>query len=595
MTAVSAGTVVTLSASVKAGGVALTTGQVNFCDAAAKYCTDVHVLETSQLTSAGTAIFKFRPGLGSHSYKAVFAGTSASAGSTSGASALTVTGSVGTVASATALAETGSWGNYSLTATVTEAGSTRAPTGSVSFQDASHGNSTLATGTLGTAVAGIGWPNPKSISAFGDGSALVADLNGDGIPDLVLDNNPVVIYLGNADGTYTEAPAPSISGPTQGPMLSADFNGDGIPDLAVAMYGSPFISILLGKGDGTFATPVQASLPGVASNVSQLVTADFNQDGIADLAVVDSYDSTLYILLGNGDGTFTMAAAPPISVIPTGIAMGDFNGDGKADLAVLDGDNQPITILLGNGDGTFDVNGTVDPGTSGSTDGGLRIAAADFNGDGKLDLAVATGGAAGSSETVTILTGNGNGTFNASSASQSSNGTAVTWIQVADFNQDGAPDVVLADGNGNATVLLNNGKGAFSESYPVVTGLGVASYLTTGVGDLNGDGYPDIVIGGYYDSTLGLYLTQPTETATASADITLPPGLHQVDASYAGDSNFSASLSGALPLWGIPPATTTTLTLTSGGSAVTGVAPGTVVTLTATVGCWVRSSHQRPG
>lgn len=584
VTAVPSGTVVSLTASVKAGTTALTTGQVDFCDASAKYCTDIHVPGMAQLTSAGTAILKFRPGIGSHSYKAVFLGTNTYAGSSSSTAPLAVTGTPGPVATATTIAESGAWGNYTLTATVTEAGQTTAPTGTVSFLDANNGNSVVATGTLGPAVAGIGWPNPKAINAGGTRFVLVADLNGDGIPDLVVNENPVVIYLGNADGTYSEAAIPSISGPPAGPMVIADFNGDGIPDLAVAMYGLATVSILLGKGDGTFAAPVVANLPSTATEVSQLVAADFNGDGIPDLAVVDNYDSIISILLGNGDGTFTTGSAPSISVRPAGIATGDFNGDGKADLAVADSYSDSTVILLGNGDGTFTTGETVHSGTVGSETGGLQITAADFNGDGKLDLAVAAGGTAGTSESVTILTGNGDGTFNSSFSGQTPTSTLVTWIQVADFNQDGAADVVLADSNGNATVFLNNGSGSFSQSYSVVTGLSVPYYLMVGVGDLNGDGYPDIVAGGYYNSTPGLYLTEPTETATASADITVVGvGQHQVDASYGGDTNYNPSVSGTTPLWGVPPATTTTLTMSSGGVPVTSVLPGSVVTLTATV------------
>ncbi len=583
VTSVTSGSVVTLTATVNAGVTAVRPGQVNFCDATAKSCTDIHLLGTAQLTGSGTATLVFRPGTGSHSFKAVFAGTNTYAGSASGASTLTVTGTPGPIASAATVTESGSWGNYQLTATVTEAGRTAAPTGAVSFQDANHGNSVLTTGTLGTAVAGVGWPNPKSINAAGSKFVLVADLNRDGIPDLVVNDNPVVIYLGRADGTYTEAPVPSISGPTAGSVAVADFNGDGIPDLAVAMYSSSAVSILLGNGDGTFGTPIQANLPSGDTNPSQLLTADFNGDGIADLAVINSYGSTISILFGNGDGTFTMAAAPSISVRPSAVAIGDFNGDGKTDLAVGDAYSDLITILLGNGDGTFTTAGTVHSGTNGGTSDGLEIATADFNGDGKLDLAVAAGGVGGTSESVTILTGNGDGSFNPSSSVQGSNATSVTWIQVADFNQDGVPDVVLADASGNVNVLLNNGSGSFGGDIPVVTGLSVPYYLMVGVGDLNGDGYPDIAAGGYYNSTLGLYLTEPTETATASANISLPAGMHQTDVSYAGDSNYNASVSGTIPLWGVPPTTATTLTLTAGGSAVTSVTPGTAVTLTATV------------
>ncbi len=408
---------------------------------------------------------------------------------------------------------------------------------------------------------------------------LVGDFNGDGIPDLAINCNPVVIYLGKAVGTYTEAPVPSVQGPTEGPMVIADFNGDGIPDLAVIMYGSADISILLGKGDGTFAAAIEATAPGgPVVDLSQIVTADFNGDGIPDLAVIDSDGSTVDILLGNGDGTFTSEATnPPTSGTPQSIVTGDFNGDGKTDLAVAESGDS-IAILSGNGDGTFAAAGTVHSGSNYSP-----IAAADFNGDGKLDLAVAEGGAPATRESVTILTGNGDGTFNSPTSGQSPVSTQVTSIVVADFNQDGAADVVVTDQNGNATVFLNDGSGTFSESYPVLT-VSPSFYLFAGVGDLNGDGYPDIMAAGYYQSALSLLLTEPTETATATANVAVSGvGQHLVDASYSGDSNYNASVSGTTFLWGLPPTTTTTLTMSSGGAPVTSVPSGSVVVLTATV------------
>jgi hypothetical protein len=582
ISSVAAGTAVTLTAQVTAGGANVSPGQVNFCDATAEYCTDIHILATAQLTSSGTATYKFRPGIGSHTYKAVFAGTNPYAGSVSSASPLTVTGTAGPFATATSIAETGSWGNYTLTGTVTEAGGTTAPTGTVSFLDASNGNSVLGIGTLGAAVAGVGWPNPGSLPNTLDTEyLLVADLNGDGIPDLALESNPVSIYLGNKDGTYTEAAAPPIQGPTSYPIVIADFNGDGIPDLAVPLYGSNEIAILLGKGNGTFAEPVLAVVPGSNPDIAQIVAGDFNGDGFPDLAVLDGNNSTVDILLSNGDGTVTAETTnPPISGIPLNFATGDFNGDGKADLAVAE-NGGTIAILLGNGDGTFAASGSVNSASSGSPS---PIAVADFNGDGKLDIAVVAGAYISTNESVSILTGNGDGTFNSPFSSPGSTSTSVTWIQVADFNQDGSPDVVLADSIGSATVFLNNASGLFSESFPVVSGLNVPYYLEVAVGDLNGDGYPDIVAGGYYSSSQGLYLTEPTETASASASVQINGvGQHLAQASFPAEGKYESSISSSIPLWGLLPATSTTLSVTSGGSTVTSVTPGTAVLLTAKV------------
>ncbi len=578
-TSVAAGKAVTLTAQVTASGSNVSPGQVDFCDATAAHCSDIHILASAQLTSSGTATYKFRPGIGSHSYKAVFVGTNSYAGSISSPSSLTVTGTTGPFVTTTSIAETGTWGNYTVTGTVTEAGGTIAPIGTVSFIDASKGNSVLGTGLLGAAAAGVGWPNPGSLSnTEGTYFVLVADLNGDGIPDLVLGSNQVSIYLGNTNGTFTKGTTISVQqAPTSYPIISADFNGDGIPDLAVPLYGSNDIAILLGKGDGTFSTPVMASVPGFPVDISQIVAADFNGDGIPDLAVIDRDNSIVYILLGSGDGTFTVETTdPPTSGIPSHFATGDFNGDGKTDLAVSE-NGGTIAILLGNGDGTFAASGSVNSASSGSP-----IAVADFNSDGKLDIAVAAG--SGTSESAIVLTGNGDGTFNSPFSNPGSTSTSVTWIQVADFNRDGSPDVVLADSSGSATVFLNNGSGLLSGSFPVVSGLNVPYYLEVGVGDLNGDGYPDIVAGGYYSSALGLYLTEPTETASASTSLQVNGvGQHLAKATFPAEGIYKSSVSSSIPLWGLLPATSTTLSVTSGGATVTSVTPGTTVLLTSQV------------
>src|SRR5271156_2904603 len=205
VTSVSVGNVVTLTASVVSGTTPVTPGLVKFCDAAAAHCEDSALLATAQLTTAGIATYKFRPGIGSRSYQAVFVGTGSYAKSTSTAADLTVTGLYPTT---TTIASSGSIGNYTLTATVMGTGSrTLSPTGEVSFLDTTNGNAVLGTVPLGKATPGEG---------FTTGSTLDVD----GLP----------VYV-----------------------AIADFNGDGIPDLAVANWQGGTVSIFLGKGDGTFS------------------------------------------------------------------------------------------------------------------------------------------------------------------------------------------------------------------------------------------------------------------------------------------------------------------------------------------------------
>lgn len=586
VTSIASGSVITLTASVSAGSTALTTGQVNFCDAPAAHCTDVHLLGTAQLTSAGTAVLKLRPGVGSRNFTAVFPGTNRYATSASGTSTLNVTGTTGTYASATTMAEIGGWGGYTLTATVTEMGGTASPTGNVSFFDTSNGNSILATVPLGASTASVGWPSPQALSTDRPSQAeAVGDFNGDGIPDIVAaasgPTQPLLVWLGNGDGTYTAAASPVVSGYTFAPILVADFNGDGKQDLTVLDGDNNTVSILLGHGDGTF-TLVAAS-PTIGSNPGQFAVGDFNDDGIPDLVVTSRSSTPLTILLGKGDGTFTAASASPTasSGSPYFVATGDFNGDGKLDFAATDLYDDTVSILLGHGDGTFDAASAIHSGSNGSP-----IAAADFNGDGKLDLAVGVAGSSGVGDSITILTGKGDGTFSSPQSTQAVESNSVSFIQAADFNGDGIADLVLTDSaSGIVTVFLGTQGGAtFSPaSFSMVT----APYYesSAAVADIDGDGRADLLLGNQdgNDQVL-IYITRPTQTTTATASVTLPDtGVHQVTASYSGDSHYLSSTSGTTALSGLPPATATTLSLTAAGVPQSSVTPGTVIALTATV------------
>ena len=288
----------------KAGSTAVKTGQVNFCDASGKYCVDIHLLGTAQLTSAGTAVLKFRPGIGSHSYKAVFVGTKSDAANSSSAAALAVTGATGKYPTTTAIAQRGNIDNYTLTATVTglvNAPGLAAPVGTVSFLDTSNNNLSLGTATLGTATPGLGFLSSQ-IPATGTGSSFVA---------------------------------------------VGDFNGDGKGDLAVANWDDGTVTILLGNGNGTFTQATDSPMT-VGLRATIHAVGDFNRDGVPDLAASNSLSNHVTILLGKGDGTFTQAAnsSAPAGNAPYSVAVGDFNGDGLSDLAVATYGGNASNMLL---------------------------------------------------------------------------------------------------------------------------------------------------------------------------------------------------------------------------------------------------------
>ena len=584
VTTVASGSVVTLTATVVAGSTAVNPGTVNFCDDTAAHCTDIHIVATAQLTSAGTASFKFRPGVGSHSYKAVFVGTKTYAGSLSGMASLTVTPPTGGIPTTTMFAPTGN-GYYTLTATVSAFSDTAAPTGTVSFLDVSNGNAVLGTADLGPASRT--WPyNGNQIYASAAAGAASADFNGDGIPDLAVtnaENGLVSILLCNGDGTFTATPESPVTNVEPEYIVTGDFNGDGIPDLAVVDEDGHSVSIFIGAGDGTFTQIATYNSDGPALNIA---VSDFNRDGHLDLAVTCQASSTVMILLGKGDGTFTQAVSPTTGSGPFGVAVADFNGDGIPDLAVTNTGNgvegfsgeNTVTILLGNGDGTFTPT-AVSP----AVDGPAGVVAADLNGDGIADLAVVN---AGDGNKVSILIGNGNGTF--ASAQQFPGGDAPEYIAVADFVGNGIADLVVTSGSNTVpqnklTILLGKGDGTFNaaENPPIMEG----GFDSLAVADFNGDGVPDIAVTNLSSSSVSIFLTGWSASA-AVTDIALAgTGTYQVDASYPGNSTYGASISRQFPLKEVSPVATLT-TPTPGLSTILGASnvafqwtPGVGVTL----------------
>lgn len=312
----------------------------------------------------------------------------------------------------------------------------------------------------------------------------VGDFNGDGNLDLAvaanLNNTAVSIFLGKGDGTF-ESPLNYAAGNGPTSVAVADFNGDGKLDLAVADGVSATVEVLLGNGDGTFQPAASYNLPEAGSLV---LAGDFNGDKIPDLAVLDATQvcSCVSILLGNGDGTFSAAKNDPVNYNGA-LGLGDFNGDGRLDLVVAGsaGITSKTQIMLGNGDGTFSFGPTYQVGASPAS-----IAVADFNNDGKLDIAVASAVV----PEVYVFLGNGDGTMQSPTIYTTRSANA--WITPVALAAGDPIDLVATNFNpGGISVFVGVGNGTFAAPtyYPV----GRESVFAA-VGDFNGDGKPDLAI-----------------------------------------------------------------------------------------------------
>ena len=410
----------------------------------------------------------------------------------------------------------------------------------------------------------------------------VADFNGDGKPDVLeTGTGTLLVLLGNGDGTFKAADT-TASGAALQPVAATDLNGDGKADV-VGIFGSNLL-VYLSKGDGTFAAGVPYGL-GVASPGSTLISfADFNGDGKTDVAV-STGNAMEIVFLGNGDGTFQ--AARTSAGVPSGCSTafavsGDFNGDGKPDLAWNCPNIVPVLgvyILAGNGDGTFQAPTVSIPDVSGT------MAAADLNGDGKLDLVVEVDGIAGQ-----IFLGNGDGTFS------NADNYALTFltpvsaptpvdggISLADFNLDGKPDIAIGNnlliGNGNGTfqgvqaanisspftplaavgkfdnqqsvpgvaaalnmdidILANDGKGGLSLSHNYANILNEpAAQLVTG--DFNGDGKLDLLAVTVFSGDWGYCVLLGNGDGSLQPPVCNPQGVQSVNGAIsvvAGDFN----------------------------------------------------------
>ncbi|HEU4596932.1 MAG TPA: VCBS repeat-containing protein, partial [Pyrinomonadaceae bacterium] len=335
-------------------------------------------------------------------------------------------------------------------------------------------------------------------------SHAVGDFNGDGNPDLAgPGGNSASVMLGNGDGTFRARTQHAAGGPAQD-LAAGDFNGDGNLDLIVTI-NDPHIglSLLQGNGDGTFQPP--ATFPNTTGLDSPAVAAtDLDGDGALDVVVahaIGCYTApcqtgwTISLLFGHGDGTFEPSREVVVGTGMSEIAVGDFNRDGVKDLGIA-GDSSRVYVLIGLGNGSFAAQPTITltPDTFGvdATD----IDVADFNGDSVQDLVVAIG--LNGSRTA-ILMGHGDGSFREPSIIHEPNQRIPLYQSVADFNGDGRQDIAIALGwgvQGLFEILNGNGDGTFRQPvlYLVPDSKTSVSGGQLAAADFNRDGRPDIAL-----------------------------------------------------------------------------------------------------
>jgi hypothetical protein len=337
----------------------------------------------------------------------------------------------------------------------------------------------------------------------------VGDLNDDGRVDLVVADfhaDTVSVLGGRGDGTFNTRRDFGTGREASG-IAVADFNHDGVLDEATSNAGGSglgsgtTVSVLLGQGGGALGSPVEYD---VGETPVGIATADFNQDGNADLVVANQDDDTVSLLLGNGDGTFQEQITAATANAPNAIVVTDANGDGNPDVAVAT--SGTVSVLLGNGDGTFQPKADIPAGRF-----PVSVAEGDFDRDGNRDLAVANF----NSLELSILLGNGDGTYKP--AVNYPTADFPFGCSVADINGDGNEDVVVA--NTSVGVYLGNGDGTFQDALQFE----VPAPLSIAAGDVNGDGFADVattdgvhasVLRGQGDGSLTPFISYPVGQST---------------------------------------------------------------------------------
>jgi hypothetical protein len=344
---------------------------------------------------------------------------------------------------------------------------------------------------------------------------VTADFNDDNFQDFAVANftdGTLTLFDGNptTPGSFlTGTTIPVGAGPT---WISTGFfntkadTSNTIVDLAVANQTAGTVSILHGNGDGTFTVEPSLTLPSGAGPTA-IAVGDFNDDGFADLAVVNKNANTVSIFLGNGDETFQTPTTLVTGNAPTSIVAQAFNPNapGIIDLAVTNSTDNTLQIFLGNGKGTFTNGVTYNTGVT-----PVFVASADMNLDGNLDLVVADSGAATTTNTVgnsvSVFLGNGDGTFILPGGTRMdfAAGTTPTSFVIADFNDDGIPDLIVTASGDDAVALMLGASGGFLNA-PIEVPVGTTPD-SIATADFNGDGLPDVAVSNFGSNTASVIL-----------------------------------------------------------------------------------------
>jgi hypothetical protein len=350
----------------------------------------------------------------------------------------------------------------------------------------------------------------------------IGDMNGDGNPDVVIAcgtccgspasaaSGHVMVLLNDGSGRLTPANgSPHKVGPSARKIALGDLNRDGKLDVAIAEHDTYNVTVLLGDGRGGFA-PAEGS-PFVAASgqkphTHEIAMADLNGDQNLDILTTNSNDNSISVLLGNGKGYFQGADGSPFATDRhpyDALAIADFNNDGKADVAVPLLAGNKIVVLFGDGSGG--IAHAEDSSRYSVAERPGYLAIGDVNKDGKPDI-VATHDDVGM---IDVLLNDGAGKFKVVDGSPFRLDTPVWSVTIADLNGDGAQDLALGGVKGrNAFIVLGNGTGQFFPGSPVKIDAGGDAPNYVAVADMNRDGKPDLIAGNYEGGNVSVMLSQ---------------------------------------------------------------------------------------